>query len=191
MAHQIRMPPPVGAWAAGFMARVSSAWHNGAAPSEARRVLGKVGFWIAGPGLDAAYQRQLVALTRARRAVASVATSRKRLELQIGELERKGGQHEDPASTSSGASPGGPADPSRTSGGVGEQLADLHRQYADLQAKEERVTAASRRLMAEVNAFRTGIAATKAAYAAAEEAAEGMWAEISRDLELGRAGQHE
>jgi hypothetical protein len=188
MGHQIRMPPPVGTWAAGLMARVSSAWHNGAAPSEARQVLGQVGFRIAGPGLDAAYQRQLVALTRARRAVASVATSRKRLELQIAELERNGGQHADPASPSSGASPDGP-DLSGTSGSVGEQLADLRRQYANVQAKEERVTAASRRLMAEVNAFRTGMAATKAAYAAAEDAAAGMWAEISRHPELGRASQ--
>jgi hypothetical protein len=32
-----------------------------------------------------------------------------------------------------------------------------------------------RRLMAEINAFRTGTEATKAAYTAAEEAAEIVW----------------
>ena len=39
--------------------------------------------------LDRSYQRQLETLTKIRRGVADVATSRKRLELQIGSLERQ------------------------------------------------------------------------------------------------------
>lgn len=42
----------------------------------------------ARPDLDVAYERQLEMLTRIRRAVANVATSRKRLELQAGQLEQ-------------------------------------------------------------------------------------------------------
>jgi hypothetical protein len=48
-----------------------------------------------------------------------------------------------------------------------------------MQAKEERVTAASRRLMAEINAFKTGTEATKTAYTAAEEAAQAVWTEVT------------
>jgi hypothetical protein len=40
------------------------------------------------PDLDQAYQRQLEMLTRLRRAVADMATARKRLELQIVQLEQ-------------------------------------------------------------------------------------------------------
>jgi hypothetical protein len=50
-------------------------------------MLGKVGFWIALPALDAAYQQQFAEPLRIRRAVARVATSGKRLKLQIAELE--------------------------------------------------------------------------------------------------------
>ena len=79
------------------------------------------------------------------------------MEFQIAELERQ-------ADTAQGAT---------------GQLTHLRRQYADMQAKEERVTAASRRLMAQVNAFKTGTEATKTAYTAAEEAAQAVWTEVS------------
>ena len=155
MGHQIRMPPEAGRWIAG--------------------VLGKIGFRVALPGLNAAYQQQLVALSRVRRAAADVATSRKRLELQIGDLERQADQQGNPGSKDSA---GNAEDQSHTARDVTGQLADLRRQYAEMQAKEERITEASRRLMAEVNAFRSGKEATEAAYAAAAEAAEAVWADI-------------
>jgi phage shock protein A len=158
MGHQIRMPSEAEKWIAG--------------------VLGKIGFRVALPGLDAAYQQQLVALSRVRRAAADVATSRKRLELQIADLERQADEQGDPAAKDSA---GDAADQSHTAQDVTGQLADLRRQYAEMQAKEERITAANRRLMAEVNAFRTGKEATKAAYTAAEEAAEAVWAEMNRN----------
>jgi len=157
MQHQIRMTPEVEKLLARLNAQVHSAWYGSRKASAPRWLLGRIGFWVAGPSLDAAYQRQLVALTRARRAVAGVATSRKRLELQIGELER------------------------RADGDLTGHLADLRRQYADMQAKEERVTAASRRLAAEIDAFRTGQEATKAAYTSAEEAAKAVSAEATAD----------
>ena len=46
----------------------------------------EVPFSPARPDLDYAYQRQLEMLTRVRRAAADIATSRKRLELQINQL---------------------------------------------------------------------------------------------------------
>jgi hypothetical protein len=51
------------------------------ASREASQMLGKIGFWIARPALDAAYQQHSAKLLRTRRAVADVAASGKRLEL--------------------------------------------------------------------------------------------------------------
>jgi hypothetical protein len=51
---------------------------------------------------------------------------------------------------------------------------DWGRQHADLQGKQEGPATVSRRLMAEINAFRAGTEATKA-YTAAEEAAKTVW----------------
>ncbi len=157
MGYKIRVAPEVEEWAARLNAALHSTWRGMPASREASRMLGKIGFWIAQPGLDAAYQQHFAELRRARRAVAGVATSRKRLELQIAELERQ-----------SGIAPA-----------VTGQLTHLRRRYADMQAKEERVTAASRRLMAEINAFQTGKEATKTAYTAAEEAAQAVWTEVT------------
>ncbi len=157
MGYKLRVAPEVAEWAARLNASVLSTWRGMAAYREASRMLGKIGFWIAQPGLDAAYQQHFVELQRARRAVADVATSRKRLELQIAELERQTDTGQD----------------------VTGQLTHLRRRYADMEAKEERVTAASRRLMAEINSFETGKEATKIAYTAAEEAAQAVWAEVT------------
>src|ERR1700722_20452236 len=56
----------------------------------ASRMLGKIGFWIARPALDAAYQQHFAEPLRTRRAVTGVATSGKRLKLQIADLEWPG-----------------------------------------------------------------------------------------------------
>lgn len=155
MGHQFPIAPEVGRWAARLTAPLHNAW-RGRPGSEVRRTLGKIGFWIAQPGLDAACQRQLEALQRSRRDAAGAATSAKRLELQIAGLElqadEKGGQ-----------------------GNAAGQLAELRRQYEDLQASQERAVAVSQRLIAEINTFRAAKEATKAAYTAAEEVAKTVW----------------
>jgi phage shock protein A len=46
------------------------------------------------PDLDAAYRRQLETLARVRRAVAAVATSRKKLELRLSQLEQESSKPE-------------------------------------------------------------------------------------------------
>src|SRR5215471_21610460 len=96
MGLQFRMAPGVERWAARLTAPLHSAW-RGRPGSEARRMLGQIGFWIAQPGLDAAYQRQFVALQRSRRDVADMATACKRLELQIAEVERQPAKPQDSA----------------------------------------------------------------------------------------------
>jgi len=181
MGYRIRMAPEAGKWLAGLNAYLRGGWHGRPAPTEAPRwVLGQIGYRAALPGLDAAYQQHLMAVRRARRAAADVATSRKRLELQIGELERHAGEHADASGRTMDAGQGGAAGHGQTSREAAGQLADLRRRYTDMQTREERITAASRRLMAETDAFRAGQEATKAAHAAAEEAAGAVWAEVSR-----------
>jgi DNA repair exonuclease SbcCD ATPase subunit len=167
MAGQVPMPRQVEKWVAELTDRARSTWRNGPGPS----VLGKIGFGIAVPGLDAADQRHLAALQRARRAVADVATQAKRLELRIGELGRQADDVADPGQ-GSGARQG------QAARNVADQLAELRRDYVEAKAKQERLAAASRRLQVEIDAFRLAKDAAKAAHAAAEEAAQSVWAEM-------------
>jgi hypothetical protein len=136
----------------------------------------------ARPDLDVSYQRQLEMLTRVRRAVAEVATSRKRLELEAGQLEQQIGKLGDQSRTAMEVGRGDLAEEARARRDAAQQrLADLRRQYADIQAEEERVTVASQRLQAKVDTFRTRKEAIKAAHAAAQAAAEAAWAEAVID----------
>jgi hypothetical protein len=160
MAFRSRMAPTVEHWAGRLAGAMQRAWGD-RPDSETRRMLGKLGFWIAQPGLDAACQRQLVALRYSRRDVADAATACKRLELQIAELERRADLPDGPDSKVM----------DEGQGNATRQLAGLRRQLADLQAEEDRVKAVSRRLMAEINVLRDSAEAIKAAYMAAEEAA--------------------
>ncbi len=145
-----------------------------------RWLLGRLGFWIALPGLDAACQRQLLTLSRMRRAVADVATSRKRLELQVGQLEQQVVELAEESRAGAEAGQGSIAGEGEVSADTCERLASVRRQYAAMQAKEERVFAASRRLQIEIDALRAAREAVEAAYTAAEEAAEAAWAEVGR-----------
>jgi hypothetical protein len=180
MKYQIPMVAEPGKWAAGLNAHLRSAWDSRPGSSEARWLLGKIGFWVAAPGLDAAYQQHLVALTRVRRAVADAATSSKRLELQIRELHRPAGTLGDPGHEAMSTSQSGAANQGQPPRSVTEQLAGLRRQYASMQARQERLTAASQRLTAKTEAFRIGKEAIKSAYTAAEQAADDARSEMDR-----------
>ena len=146
----------------------------------------------ARPDLDAAYERQLEMLTRMRRAVASVAMSRKRLEMQAAQLEQQISKLGDQSREAAEAGHGNLAEEAGARRGAAEeQLAGLRRQYADVQAEEERMTVASQRLQAKADAFRTRKEALKAAYAAAEAAAEAGWVEAvieAASVDIDRAG---
>ena len=142
------------------------------------------------PDLELSYQRQLEMLTRVRRAVADVATSRKRLELQAIQLEQQIGKLGDQSRKAMEEGRGDLAEQARARrDAVREQLADLFRQYAGVQAEEERATVASQRLQAKVDAFRTRKEAIKAACTAAQAAAEAAWAEaVIDDASAGAEG---
>jgi chaperonin cofactor prefoldin len=132
------------------------------------------------PDLDYAYQRQLEMLTRVRRAAADIATSRKRLELQINQLERTTTKLQAQRAEARQAGQDGPAgEAGARLAAMAAQLANLQGQYAGLQAEEERVTVASQRLQGKVDAFRTRKETAEAAQAAAEAAIEDAIAEAA------------
>jgi len=151
-------------------------WHSKPVSDAPRWLLGRIGFWIALPGLDAAYQRQLLTLSRVRRAAATVATSRKQLELQVGQLEQQVGGLAGQSRVGTEAGQDCIAGEREVSADSSEQLASVRRQYAAMQAKEQRMFGASRRLQIEIDALRAAKEAAEAAYTAAEEAAEAVWA---------------
>ena len=119
--------------------------------------------------LDYSYQRQLEMLQKVRRGVADVATSRKRLELQINQLTAVG-QARGPGPPGPGSRPRGPrprgADPPLGLEQPAERPARAAR--SSCRREEEKLTLASQRLQAKVDAFRTRKETIKATYTAAE-----------------------
>jgi phage shock protein A len=119
--------------------------------------------------LDYSYQTQLELLQKVRRGVADVATSRKRVELQINQLQQSSDKLDRQARDALGV---GREDLARDAltrkAGVQSQLSELNVQYASLQGEEEKLTGASQRLQAKVDAFRTKKETIKATYTAAE-----------------------
>jgi phage shock protein A len=119
--------------------------------------------------LDYSYQRQLELLTKVRRGVADVATSRKRVELQVNQLEAQSAKLQDQAQK---AITMGREDLAREAltrkSGVTGQITDLKAQHAQLQGEEEKLSLAQQRLQAKVESFRTRKETIKATYTAAE-----------------------
>ena len=110
------------------------------------------------PDLDVAYGRQLEAMARVRRAVAAVATSRKKLELRLDEIRREATEGE---------------------GGANAELAEVRRQLEQVRAEERRMSEASQRLQVSVSALHDAKAAVEAACVAADEAARATLAEVT------------
>ena len=119
--------------------------------------------------LDYSYQKQLDMLAQVRRGVADVATSRKRVELQIGQLEQQQGKLADQAQKAVGLGRDDLAREALTrKSGLTAQITDLQTQLAGLQAEEEKLVLAQSRLQAKVEAFRTKKETIKAQYTAAQ-----------------------
>jgi len=119
--------------------------------------------------LDYSYQRQLELLSKVRRGVADVATSRKRVELQINQLEQQSGKLQDQAQKAITMDREDLAREALTrKSGLTTQINDLKTQHAQLQGEEEKLTLAQQRLQAKVEAFRTRKETIKATYTAAE-----------------------
>src|ERR1044072_8076383 len=119
--------------------------------------------------LDYSYQRQLDLLAKVRRGVADVATSRKRGELQVNQLEAQPNKLQEQAEKAIAM---GREDLAREAltrkSGLTSQINDLQAQHAQLQGEEEKLTLAQQRLQAKVESFRTRKETIKATYPAAE-----------------------
>jgi phage shock protein A len=119
--------------------------------------------------LDYSYERTLEMLQKMRRAVADVATSRKRIELQAQQLQTSAAKLEGQAKQAVGQ---GREDLAREAltrrAAIGNQLTELQAQHDQLKAEEAKMVDASQRLQAKVEAFRTRKETMKASYTAAE-----------------------
>src|SRR5919204_1092759 len=119
--------------------------------------------------LDYSYERTLEMLQKMRRAVADVATSRKRIELQAQQLQASAAKLEGQARQAVGQ---GREDLAREAltrrAAIGTQLTELQAQHDQLKAEEAKMVDASQRLQAKVEAFRTRKETMKASYTAAE-----------------------
>lgn len=119
--------------------------------------------------LDYSYQRQLELLSKVRRGVADVATSRKRVELQLNQLEQQAAKLQTQAEKALQMDREDLAREALTrKSGLNQQISDLQAQHAQLQGEEEKLVLAQQRLQAKVEAFRTRKETIKATYTAAE-----------------------
>ena len=123
--------------------------------------------------LDYSYQQQLELLQKVRRGVADVATSRKRVELQMKKLQQEGDKLEGQARK---ALELGREDLAREAltrrANISSQIGDLNTQYEQLQTQEENLVRQSKQLESKVEAFRTQKETIKATYTAAQAQAQ-------------------
>ncbi len=119
--------------------------------------------------LDYSYTQQQALLQKVRRGLADVATSRKRLELQMQQLDQQSAKLQTQAQQ---ALAQGREDLAREAltrrASLQQQAGDMGAQHANLQAEEEKLTTSSQRLQAKIEAFRTRKETLKATYTAAE-----------------------
>src|SRR5918999_1743334 len=119
--------------------------------------------------LDYSYERQLDMLQKMRRGVADVATSRKRVDLQIQQLEGSAAKLERQARQALSQNREDLAREALTRRAAGAaELRDLQVQRDQLSGEEGKLVEAARRLEAKIQAFRTRKETVKATYTAAE-----------------------
>ncbi len=122
-----------------------------------------------GETLDYGYRKQQEHLQQVKKGIADVVTAKKRIQMQTKKLEDQVVKLDTQARQALSA---GREDLAREAltrrSGVQQQITDLQTQHAALQAEEEKLTLASQRLQAKVDAFRTKKETIKATYSAAE-----------------------
>jgi phage shock protein A len=119
--------------------------------------------------LDYSYERQLDLLRKMRRSVTDVATSRKRIEIQIEQLQGTSAKLEGQARQALEQDREDLAREALTRrAALAAELRDLGTQHAALSREEAKLVEATRRLDAKVQAFRTRKETIKAGYSAAE-----------------------
>ena len=122
--------------------------------------------------LDLSYEEQLENLTKVKRAVADVATARKRLEIQAETLKTQGDKLADQAkqAMAQGNEPLAREALTRREA-IATQLKDLDVQHQQVAEQQEKLEATATKLTTEVEAFRTKKETIKATYTAAEASA--------------------
>ncbi len=119
--------------------------------------------------LEYAYARQLELQQKMRRGVADVVTSRKRIELQIRQLETSADRLEGQARTALQQGREDLAREALTRRAMARgEVAELGEQAALLAAEEAKLTEAAKRLDLQIQQFRTRKEAVKATYTAAQ-----------------------
>jgi phage shock protein A len=139
--------------------------------------------------LDLSYEQQLENLTKVKRAVADVATARKRVEIQAEQLKAQGdklaGQAKDALAQNN--EPLAREALTRREA-IAVQLKDLDVQHASIVEQEDKLTETAQRLQSEVEAFRTKKETIKASYTAAEASAHVSEAVSGISTSMGDAG---
>ncbi len=139
--------------------------------------------------LDLSYEQQLENLTKVKRAVADVATARKRVEIQAEQLKAQGDKLADHAKAARGQNNEALAREALTRReAVAAQLKDLDTQHATIVEQEDKLTETAQRLQSEVEAFRTKKETIKASYTAAEASAHVSEAVSGISTSMGDAG---
>lgn len=136
--------------------------------------------------LDYSYERQLEMLQKVRRGLADVATSRKRVELQVQQLESSAAKLEDQARQAVAQNREDLAREALSRrAAINSQVTDLKSQHEHLRNEENKLSDAARRLQTKIDAFRVRKETIKATYTAAEaqtkihEAVSGISEEMS------------
>ncbi|HUV57185.1 MAG TPA: PspA/IM30 family protein [Acidimicrobiales bacterium] len=139
--------------------------------------------------LDLSYEQQLDNLTKVKRAVADVATARKRVEIQAEQLKTQGDKLAEQAKAALAQNNEPLAREALTRReAIAAQLKDLDTQHATIVEQEQKLTDTAQRLQTEVEAFRTKKETIKATYTAAEASAHISEAVSGISTSMGDAG---
>lgn len=157
-----------------FQAKANTALNNAEDPRET---------------LDLSYEQQLENLTKVKRAVADVATARKRVEIQAEQIKAQGDKLADQAKAamSQGNEPLAREALTRREALVA-QLKDLEVQHAQVEEQQHKLEDTATKLQSEVEAFRTKKETIKATYTAAEASAHVSEAISGISTSMGDAG---
>jgi phage shock protein A len=139
--------------------------------------------------LDLSYEQQLENLTKVKRAVADVATARKRIEIQAEQLKSQGDKLADQAKAAlaQGNEPLAREALTRREA-IASQLKDLEVQHASVADQQQKLEDTATKLQTEIEAFRTKKETIKATYTAAEASAHVNEAVSGISTSMGDAG---
>ncbi len=119
--------------------------------------------------LDLSYEKQAENLQKVRRALADVATAKKRLELQAAELQGQAGKLQEQAKQALGQNREDLAREALSRrAALADQLTELGTQHSQVEAQQQQLEATAQRLSTQIEAFRTKKETLKASYTASK-----------------------